>query len=235
LSLIRVGARAAADLASLGRAGRDERHLAVAHAGWSVFAERTASAQEAHAFDALAGPARTHADAELALIEAERCRIEDAPEAAAWRDAVDKLLADGRPYPLAYARWRLAEALLGAGDRGGATEELRAAYLTTIELGAAPMRAAIEGLAARARLSLTVDEAAPVAAPAASDPFGLTPREREVLVLVSTGRTNRQIADELFISESTAGVHVSNILGKLGVATRTEAASVAVKLNLDQA
>ena len=63
----------------------------------------------------------------------------------------------------------------------------------------------------------------------------LTPREREVLALVSTGRTNRQIADELFISESTAGVHVSNILGKLGVATRTEAASVAVRLNLDQA
>ena len=73
------------------------------------------------------------------------------------------------------------------------------------------------------------------AAPAASDPFGLTRRDREVLALVSTGRTNRQIADELFISESTAGVHVSNILGKLGVATRTEAASVAVRLNLDQA
>ena len=56
-----------------------------------------------------------------------------------------------------------------------------------------------------------------------------------MLALVSTGRTNRQIADELFISESMAGVHVSNILGKLGVATRTEAASVAVRLNLDQA
>ena len=51
-----------------------------------------------------------------------------------------------------------------------------------------------------------------------ADPFGLTPREREVLGLVALGRTNRQIADELFISENTAGVHVSNILGKLGVA-----------------
>jgi DNA-binding NarL/FixJ family response regulator len=98
------------------------------------------------------------------------------------------------------------------------------------------MQAAIEGLAARARIPLVpVEAAVPVAAePAVPDPFGLTPREREVLALVSTGRTNRQIADELFISESTAGVHVSNILGKLGVATRTEAAGVAVRLNLDQ-
>ena len=65
------------------------------------------------------------------------------------------------------------------------------------------------------------------------DPFGLTRREREVLALVAQGRTNRQIADELFISENTAGVHVSNILGKLEVASRTEAAAVAVRLDLD--
>jgi DNA-binding CsgD family transcriptional regulator len=235
LSLVRIGARAAAELASLGRAGRDERQVAAARAGWSAFADRLASAQAAKAFDLLVGPARTRAEAELAMIEAERCRIDDASAIQPWRDGVEKLLADGRPYPLAYARWRLAEALLAEGDRAAAGEPLRAAYQTTLELGAAPMRAAIESLAARARVSLTSDEAVPVAASAPADPFGLTPREREVLALVSTGRTNRQIADELFISESTAGVHVSNILGKLGVATRTEAASVAVRLNLDQA
>ena len=72
-----------------------------------------------------------------------------------------------------------------------------------------------------------------VAAPA--DPFGLTAREREVLALVAEGYTNRRIADELFISESTAGVHVSNILGKLGVDSRTEAAAIAVRLGLDTA
>jgi DNA-binding NarL/FixJ family response regulator len=66
------------------------------------------------------------------------------------------------------------------------------------------------------------------------DPFGLTAREREVLALVSEGYTNRRIADTLFISESTAGVHVSHILAKLGVDTRTEAAAVAVRLGLDQ-
>ncbi len=54
-----------------------------------------------------------------------------------------------------------------------------------------------------------------------------------MLALVAQGRTNRQIADELFISENTAGVHVSNILGKLGVAGRTEAAAIAVRADLD--
>ena len=62
--------------------------------------------------------------------------------------------------------------------------------------------------------------------------YGLTPRELEVLALVAEGRTNREIAQGLFISESTAGVHVSNILGKLGVSTRTEAARVALDQGL---
>ena len=53
-----------------------------------------------------------------------------------------------------------------------------------------------------------------------------------MLALVAVGRTNRQIADELFISRSTAGVHVSNILSKLGVSTRAEAADVATSQGL---
>jgi DNA-binding NarL/FixJ family response regulator len=52
------------------------------------------------------------------------------------------------------------------------------------------------------------------------------------LALVAEGHTNKRIADALYISESTAGVHVSNILGKLGVTSRTEAAAVAVRLGL---
>ena len=61
----------------------------------------------------------------------------------------------------------------------------------------------------------------------AADPFGLTSREAEVLRLVADGRSNGQIAEALFISRKTASVHVSNILGKLGVASRGEAAAVA--------
>lgn len=59
-----------------------------------------------------------------------------------------------------------------------------------------------------------------------------TPLAGWVAALVAEGATNRRIAERLFISESTAGVHVSNILGKLGVSTRTEAAAVATRLGL---
>ncbi|MBB6034128.1 ATP-binding protein [Phytomonospora endophytica] len=63
--------------------------------------------------------------------------------------------------------------------------------------------------------------------PPKPDDFGLTPREHDVLALLATGLSNRQIAAALHISPSTAGVHVSNILAKLGVPTRTAAAAVA--------
>ena len=68
----------------------------------------------------------------------------------------------------------------------------------------------------------------------AADRLGLTRREREVLVLLAAGRSNRQIGDQLFMAESTAGVHVSHILGKLGVARRSEAAALAHRLGLRQ-
>ena len=100
-----------------------------------------------------------------------------------------------------------------------------------------PLASAIDGLAARARLDLTDAASESPERPDADrttrpDPYGLTPRERDVLPLLVLGRTNRQIADELFISENTAGVHVSNILGKLGAATRTEAATIAVRAGI---
>ena len=65
------------------------------------------------------------------------------------------------------------------------------------------------------------------AAPSAEEPFGLTPRERQVLALVARGATNREIGAELYMAEKTASVHVSRILAKLDVRSRTEAAAVA--------
>lgn len=62
------------------------------------------------------------------------------------------------------------------------------------------------------------------------DQLGLTAREAEVLVLVAAGRTNRQIGEELYISDKTASVHVSNILRKLGVTSRMDAAAIAQRL-----
>jgi DNA-binding NarL/FixJ family response regulator len=66
-------------------------------------------------------------------------------------------------------------------------------------------------------------------APTARSVNALTDREREVLVLVAKGLSNRQIADSLVISERTARTHVSNILSKLGVASRTQAALLAIR------
>ena len=64
------------------------------------------------------------------------------------------------------------------------------------------------------------------------DPFGLTARERQVLALVARGATNREIGRELFMAEKTASVHVSRILAKLDVRSRTQAAAVAHRLGL---
>ena len=74
---------------------------------------------------------------------------------------------------------------------------------------------------------MPLDVAAPADGDAPLAALGLTAREIEVLGLVGEGLTNRQIAERLFISPKTAGLHVSNILGKLKVANRTQAAEVA--------
>jgi DNA-binding CsgD family transcriptional regulator len=72
------------------------------------------------------------------------------------------------------------------------------------------------------------------ASPPPSDTFGLSRREREVLTLIADGRTNREIGERLFISQKTVGVHVGNILAKLGVSGRVEAAAVAIRLGLTE-
>ncbi len=138
------------------------------------------------------------------------------------------------PYHLAYARFRQAEALLaGGGDRDAATPVLRRAANITGRLGARLLDGEVKALARRGRLQLDSPTTPTAGAPAPTDQLGLTPREAEVLVLVAAGRSNRQIAQALFISPKTASVHVSNILAKLGVATRIEAAAVAHRLGLD--
>ncbi|MYS11390.1 hypothetical protein GTW71_34315, partial [Streptomyces sp. SID6041] len=138
-----------------------------------------------------------------------------------------------RPHQLARARHRLADALLvEGGRREEATALLREAHATAVRLGARPLREDVELLAARARLSLAEEKRAPAPAEPGDDTFGLTPREQDVLRLVAAGRTNRQIAEELFISPKTASVHVSHILAKLGVSGRGEAAALAHRLHL---
>ena len=129
-------------------------------------------------------------------------------------------------WPAASGGW--PRALLGAGDREQATDAARTAHQTAVRLGAGPLRQALETLARRARLDLGAG------LPAERSLAGLTPREVEVLRLLVDGRSNRQIAEQLFISGKTASVHVTNILAKLGVHSRLEAAATARRLGLDQ-
>jgi DNA-binding CsgD family transcriptional regulator len=155
---------------------------------------------------------------------------------AAWDEACGAWAGLGEPYPLGQALLHAAEIALACGDRDGAAERLRRAVPLADELGARPLAEQIALLARRARIRLTGDEASEPASgpggPGGGGELGLTERELEVLRLVTAGRSNREIAAELFISPKTASVHVSNILGKLGVASRGEAAARAHTLRL---
>ena len=94
------------------------------------------------------------------------------------------------------------------------------------------MPGAPTGTATRAASDLVRGLAGPPDGPSRRDTFGLSNREREVLAQIARGRTNREIGERLFISQKTVGVHVGNILSKLGVSGRVEAAAVAIRLGL---
>jgi DNA-binding CsgD family transcriptional regulator len=163
--------------------------------------------------------------------------VADEPGAllAAWDQAVAAWAGLGEPYPQAETLLHAAEAAMADGDRDGAGERLRRAAPLADRLGARPLGEQIAILARRARIRLTGDgspEADLGLAGSLDGELGLTDRELEVLRLVAAGRSNREIAAELFISPKTASVHVSNILGKLKVASRGEAAARAHTLRL---
>ncbi|MFC0433709.1 helix-turn-helix transcriptional regulator [Kutzneria buriramensis] len=157
-----------------------------------------------------------------ARMHAELSRLRGESDVEAWRVAVEA--GKHTKYWQAVARWRLAEALLAGGWRDEAASELHTAHADAVRCGANPLRAAIESLARRARIA--VDGVEPD-----SDDL-LTPRELAVLELVSSGLTNRQIGDRLYISEKTASVHLSRVMAKLGASSRTEAVSLAYERGL---
>jgi ATP/maltotriose-dependent transcriptional regulator MalT len=173
-----------------------------------------------------------------ALVTAELARAAGSDDAqslmGAWSAAAGAWQTAAEPYPLAYTWLRLAEAATAAGDRQAAGQAVREAYALARRVGAVPIADEAAALARRTRLPLD-EPAAEVATAAPEDPlarFGLTEREREILVLLAGGRSNPQIAESLFISPKTASVHVSNILAKLGVDSRVEAAAVAHRLGV---
>jgi DNA-binding CsgD family transcriptional regulator len=164
----------------------------------------------------------------LARLEAESARLrwltgEDPPSAdelvASWERAIAEF-DYGNVVQVARARARLAAALRATGRATEAAEQAELARAAADAMGAAPLLEQLRTLGGATRRPADADR---------SGLQALTDRERDVLAQLVEGRTNRQIAAQLYISEKTASVHVSNILAKLGVRSRAEAAVVARK------
>jgi len=229
--LAMYGLRAAADVAVRGRAARDaaavDAALASARRMLDHFDTAIANIDEPDEM------ATREIGWVRALLHAELARAEgrDAPDP--WAAIRPAMAQRPTPYLEAYVLWRQVEAT-PAGASEQVAGPLRDAWRIAGDVGARPLAARLEALARRRRIELAPAVAATPPPSGPADPFGLTAREREILRLLAEGYTNRRIAETLFITESTAGVHVSNILGKLGVASRTEAATTAVRLGLDR-
>jgi DNA-binding NarL/FixJ family response regulator len=186
----------------------------------------------------LPGGGDPHLALDVALAKAELSRLIGRSSAAAWATAALAANELQHTHEAAYSRFRQAEAiLLSRGSRAAAQAAASEAYRMTTDLGATPLQREVERLAARSRLDLarrSVSSDGPSGAEPVgrASPFRLTPREQDVLERLTLGRTNREIATDLFISEKTASVHVSNIKSKLDANGRAEIAAIAVRLGL---
>jgi ATP/maltotriose-dependent transcriptional regulator MalT len=223
--LLAIGMRACADLAERARARRDDRGSGAARAaagGLTSWADRMGSAPFTD------HPHMATIPGDRATWEAERARLAGASDPAAWSAAAKTWKDLGCPHRTGYAWWRYAEAQLAVGQRSPAASALQKAAAAA--QGHAPLLAQIRALAQRARVPLQEASAASsqIRRPAeAAAAYGLTERELAVLRLLAAGRTNAQIGAELYISPRTAGVHVTNILRKLAVSNRVQAAALA--------
>ncbi|MER6349969.1 ATP-binding protein [Streptomyces sp. NPDC001595] len=223
---------AAVRLAALALAAVADRAVELRRAGdrdgtrrWTETAAELAELARAAALHGQEGvPQGPEGMAWLARAEAELIRAQSGPRPEAWERAVAGFQGLGDVYELARCQSRYAEALLAADRREEAVEQARAARETAVALGAVRLLDRVEALMRRGRLT--------------DGPHGeagtspLTAREQDVLRLLALGRSNRQIGEELFISAKTASVHVSNILAKLGAASRTEAVAIAHRRGL---
>ena len=169
-----------------------------------------------------------------ATAAAEFARAGAASDAALWQQAALLWQELEHPRELAYCRLRLTEALLAVGGQGRlAAGVLRDCWAAGRELGARPLVEAAEALARRARIDLDhVPVAVATQRTRGAASYGLTRRELEVLRALVNGESNRDIGLAMFVSPRTVGVHVSNVLAKLGVSTRGQAAALAVRIGI---
>ena len=166
--------------------------------------------------------------ANVALAEAEVARADGNDDPTRWRSIRDAFSVLGMRPRVAYAAFRGAVAALERGHRAEADPLLREAHDLAGAIGMRVLARRVDAVAAAARLNLApaVERTAP-APRTPANPWGLSAREEEVLALLAQGRTNGEIGAALYISTKTASVHVTHILDKLGVSSRTEAALLA--------
>lgn len=215
--LIEVGARGEADRAIAARQAGDADEVAEAIAHIEDLIAIGVEVVETNAvFPGRLGVAR----ASLAAAEAHLGRAKDGSDPAAWEVAVGTAVESGDLYLELLARWRHAESLL-PDERAAAEETLTVAVRSARQEGSQAILEELLSLARRGRISL------PGMTDEEDGGLGLTPREQEVLALVADGLTNREIGERLFVTEKTAETHVSNILRKLDVTNRVEAAAIA--------
>jgi DNA-binding CsgD family transcriptional regulator/tetratricopeptide (TPR) repeat protein len=173
-------------------------------------------------------PAVTHFDVGFADAVNTELTAARSRNARSWSAAALAWKRLERPYDRAIVLVSAAESLYAAQDRATGRACLEAALESALRLGAQPLVAHAERLARRARISLRSTAPSPVGGST------LTPRETEILHQLAEGRTNPQIAQHLFLSPKTVGIHVSRILDKLGAHTRGEAVATARRRGLLQ-
>lgn len=232
-ALYSMGARVEADLAEQARACADNSEADRAYQAAATHCERLGALLAARH----SGARPPEAEAHLANCEAELTRAAGQSSSERWVRVVELWSGLDRSYATAYGAYRHAEALIADGqDRPQAQEALTEAARLIAGLSAGPLNAEIYALARAARLTVSTEERSPDAplAPAAErgSVLDLTDRELQVLALIGAGLTNREIAHKLYISQKTAGVHVSHILSKLRVPNRVMAATIAQRLGV---
>ena len=227
-----VGLWAAADLAARARSRGDQAGLQAAlDLGSQLGVAVTVAMGES---PVAAQPATGGPRLELELAAAEAARLELRDDAATWEALGDRFERLGDLPRTFLARQHQAEvALRDRGDRAMAVRAIEQALAVADAIGASTFRERAMAVARAARLKLESESRPETARTTdAVAPWGLSKREREVLTLLADGRTNRQIADVLFISEKTVSVHMTHIMDKLGVARRTEAALLALRAGI---